>query len=104
MRHAVNREQLEFRRRGSGLGQRGEHRFTDAAFRPVIFYRDETSAGGFDLFGERFAVDRLDAVEIDHANRRALRFQLVGGFQCFVQRDAGADYRDFILRALSRDS
>jgi hypothetical protein len=40
------------------------------------------------LFGERFAVDWLDAVKIDHANCRALRFQLVGGFQCFVQRDA----------------
>ncbi len=72
----VDREQLEFRRRGSGLGQRGEHRFADAAFRPVVFHRDEPSASGFDLFGERFAVDRLDAVKIDHANRNPLRFQL----------------------------
>ncbi len=49
--------------------QRLQHRFTQTAFRPVIFRSHQTPTRRADLGRERLAVQRLHAVEVNHANR-----------------------------------
>jgi hypothetical protein len=82
------------------ITQRGQHRVADAAVRIVVLHRDHPSAGGAGAFDERLAVDRLDAEEIDHADRDAFRLELLVRFERLEQGDAGRNHRGAIVGAL----
>ncbi len=82
-----------------GVGERAQHRVADPALGPVVLDRDQATAGGGGGRRQRFDVDRLDRVEIDHAGGDPVGGERVGRLDRLVQRHAGADQRDLIVVA-----
>src|SRR5581483_9554707 len=92
-RHLADREVPELAR-DALLGERSQHRLTDAARRPVVLDHDEP-AGLARGCRQRRAVDRLDRIAVD----RAGAVELLCRLQRLAQGDPPAAERDLVAVA-----
>src|SRR5579862_6894125 len=102
VRHAVHGQSLHRRERNPGFGKSGQHGLAQATLVIMVFHGHHASAGGAHIFREGRGVDRLDAIEIDHANGDLARGELVVRLERFEESYARADHRDAVARALSQ--
>src|SRR5919106_6792545 len=75
----IPHRQLDDARPGWSIGQGFQNRVAQAAFRPVVFHRDDRPLGSGGGFQQRILIDRLDGVQVDYSGADALLLQTMGG-------------------------
>ena len=66
--HPIYRYQLELGRGRTCCGESVQHTFTQATLRPVVLRGHKSSAGCSYLSCQRLAIQRLDAVKVNHSD------------------------------------